>query len=65
MDDLSPFCCQNSHCPDHGRRGGGNLSVCDRYGNDTFDTRHELSHRQIEVILAGGLINHARMSRNT
>ena len=34
MDDLSPFCCQNSHCPDHGRRGGANLSVCDRYGTD-------------------------------
>jgi LacI family transcriptional regulator len=32
MDDLSRFCCQNSHCPDHGRRGGQNLSVCGRYG---------------------------------
>jgi hypothetical protein len=28
MDDLSPFCCLNSECPDHGVRGGGNLSVC-------------------------------------
>jgi LacI family transcriptional regulator len=34
MDDLSRFCCQNSDCPDHGQRGGGNLSVCDRYGKD-------------------------------
>jgi transposase-like protein len=32
MDDLSRFCCQNSGCPDYGKRGGGNLSVCDRYG---------------------------------
>ena len=32
MDDLSRFCCQNCDCPDHGRRGGKNLSVCDRYG---------------------------------
>ena len=34
MDDLSRFCCQNSACPDHGRRGGQNLTVCDRYGQD-------------------------------
>jgi hypothetical protein len=32
LDDLSRFCCQNSRCPDHGARGGGNLSVCGRYG---------------------------------
>lgn len=32
MDDLSRFCCQNSACPDHGRRGGGNLTVCGHYG---------------------------------
>ena len=32
MDDLSPFCCQKSECPDHGARGGGNLVVRDRYG---------------------------------
>ena len=32
MDDLSRFCCQNSECPDYGKRGGGNLSVCDHYG---------------------------------
>ena len=34
MDDLSTFCCLNSECPDHGVRGGGNLSVCGRYGLD-------------------------------
>ena len=34
MDDLSRFCCQNFECPDHGKRGGGNLSVCGRYGPD-------------------------------
>jgi LacI family transcriptional regulator len=31
-EDLSRFCCQNEHCPDHGRRGAGNLTVCGRYG---------------------------------
>src|SRR5215475_2874732 len=32
MDDLSGFCCQNSDCPEHGRRGAGNLTVTSRYG---------------------------------
>ena len=32
MDDLSRFCCQNLQCPNYGKRGGENLSVCDRYG---------------------------------
>lgn len=32
MDDLAGFCCQNSSCADHGRRGGENLTVCGRYG---------------------------------
>jgi LacI family transcriptional regulator len=32
MDDLSRFCCQNSACPDRGKRGQRNLSVCGRYG---------------------------------
>ena len=32
MDDLARFCCQNADCALHGRRGAGNLSVCDRYG---------------------------------
>jgi LacI family transcriptional regulator len=32
MDDLSRFCCQNPKCPDYGKRGGENLSVCGRYG---------------------------------
>ena len=31
-EDLSRFCCQNHDCPDHGRRGLGNLTVCSRYG---------------------------------
>jgi transposase-like protein len=31
-DDLSRFCCQNPECPDHGKRGHGNLTVCARYG---------------------------------
>jgi len=32
MDDLSRFCCLNSDCPDHGKRGAGNLTVPHRYG---------------------------------
>ena len=32
MDDLSRFCCLNSRCPDHGKRGAENLTVTGRYG---------------------------------
>src|SRR3954449_3697359 len=32
MDDLSPFCCLNSDCAEHGKRGAGNLTGCHRYG---------------------------------
>jgi transposase-like protein len=32
MDDLSRFCCLNPACPDHGKRGCGNLTVRARYG---------------------------------
>ena len=32
MDDLSSFCCQNSRCPDFGRRGAGNHTVTGRLG---------------------------------
>jgi transposase-like protein len=32
MDDLARFCCQDTECPDYGKRGAGNLSVCDHYG---------------------------------
>jgi transposase-like protein len=31
-DDLGRFCCQNPGCPEYGRRGHGNLTVCARYG---------------------------------
>ena len=34
MDDLSRFCCLNSDCPQHGKRGAGNLTVTSRYGKD-------------------------------
>jgi transposase-like protein len=34
MDDLSRFCCLNSACPEHGKRGAGNLTVTHRYGPD-------------------------------
>ena len=32
MAELSTFCCQNPECRDHGKRGGGNLSVTAYYG---------------------------------
>ena len=32
MDDLTRFCCLNPDCPDHGKRGHGNLTVPARYG---------------------------------
>jgi LacI family transcriptional regulator len=32
MDDLQRFCCLNPACPDHAKRGHGNLSVTMRYG---------------------------------
>jgi len=36
-EDLSRFCCLNTVCPDRGRRGAGNLTVCMRYGKrETF-----------------------------
>lgn len=34
MQALSKFCCQNSQCPDYGKRGTNNLTVCGRYGKD-------------------------------
>lgn len=34
MDDLGRFCCQNTDCPDAGKRDHGNLSVTMRYGSD-------------------------------
>jgi transposase-like protein len=34
MDDLSRFCCLNPHCPDHGKRDHGNLTVPMRYGSN-------------------------------
>jgi IS1 family transposase/transposase-like protein len=32
MDDFARFCCQNSRCPDFGRRNAGNLTVTGRLG---------------------------------
>lgn len=32
MQALSKFCCQNKDCPDYGKRGANNLTVCGRYG---------------------------------
>ena len=32
MDDSGAFCCQNSGCPDVGKRGHGNRTVTSRYG---------------------------------
>jgi transposase-like protein len=35
MDALAQFCCQNPACKDQGVRGGGNLTVCGRYGQQS------------------------------
>jgi hypothetical protein len=32
MDDLSRFGCLNSECPEHGKRGAGNLTVTSHSG---------------------------------
>jgi len=34
MNALSKFCCQNKKCPDHGKRGANNLTVCGWYGKN-------------------------------
>ena len=34
MKNLSFFCCQNKECPDYGKRGADNLTVCMHYGKD-------------------------------
>ena len=34
MEDLAKFCCQNKHCPDYGKRGRENLTVCGWYGRN-------------------------------
>jgi transposase-like protein len=31
-EDLARFCCQRPDCPDFGKRGQGNLTVCGHYG---------------------------------
>jgi transposase-like protein len=31
-EDLARFCCQRPECPDFGKRGQGNLTVCGHYG---------------------------------
>ena len=54
MDDLSRFCCLNSDCPDHGRRGAGNLTVSDRYGPDKARPHAPLPHLQGPLLRAQG-----------
>ena len=34
QEDLTRFCRLDEHCPDHGKRGLGNLTVCALYGKD-------------------------------
>ena len=34
MQALSKFCCQNKNCPDYGKRGANNLTVCGRFGKN-------------------------------
>jgi len=35
MQALSKFCCQNKKCPDFGKRGVNNLTVCGWYGKNS------------------------------
>ena len=32
MTDLKKFCCQNPDCPDYGKFGLNNLTVCAKFG---------------------------------
>ncbi len=34
MQAPSKFCCQNKNCPDYGKRGAKNLTVCGWYGKN-------------------------------
>jgi transposase-like protein len=34
MQAPSKFCCQNKKCPDYGKRGANNLTVCGWYGKN-------------------------------
>ena len=52
MDDLSRFCCQDPDCPDHGKRGHGNLTVCGRYGKEPATSDALLPHLQGPVLRA-------------
>ena len=54
MDDLSRFCCLNSDCPEHGKRGAGNLTVTSRYGPDKAATHAPLPHLQGPLLRAEG-----------
>jgi aconitate hydratase len=45
--------------------GGNRLAVENRSGSLRFETKHRFSERQVEVVLAGGLINWARMKLST
>jgi len=47
MDDLSQFCCQNSRCPDYGRRHAANLTVTGRLGKSK-------QYRQLYCRTCGG-----------
>ena len=60
MKPLSDFCCINSECPEHGKRGGTNLGVHQKYGkSDTIRLieckvcGHKFSERS-HTALSGG-----------
>jgi hypothetical protein len=52
-EDLSRFCCLNEDCPDFGKRGIDNLTVCARYGKDR--RRRMLYCRTCKTRFSGGV----------
>jgi aconitate hydratase len=43
---------------------GGAITVHNKTKNQNYEARHHLSQRQIEIMLAGGMINYFRQKNN-